>query len=195
MNIAFFDFDGTITSDDSLLKFIRFAVGDLKFLIGIIVLSPMLIAYKLKLIPNYRAKQIMLSYFFKGMNAKQFLDIANEYSLFHIQKILRPKAMERIRWHQNNGDRVVVVSASLECLLRPWCTQNLLELIGTQLEIKEDTVTGKLLSKNCYGLEKVNRIHQNFNLNDYETIYAYGDSRGDREMLEIAHEKEYKPFR
>lgn len=195
MNIAFFDFDGTITTDDSLLKFIRFVVGDMKFLVGLTVLSPMLILYKLKLIPNYRAKQIMLSYFFKGMHAEHFLKIANEYSLSHIQKILRPKAMERIQWHHDNGDCVVVVSASLECWLRPWCQQNKLELIGTRLEIKADQVTGKLLSKNCYGIEKANRIRQNYNLNNYETIYAYGDSRGDKEMLELAHEKYYKPFR
>jgi HAD superfamily hydrolase (TIGR01490 family) len=195
MNIAFFDFDGTITTNDSLLRFIRFAVGDVKFLVGLTVLSPILILYKLKLIPNHRAKQIMLSYFFKGMNAELFLKIANEYSLSHIQKIIRPKAMERIQWHHDNGDCVVVVSASLECWLRPWCQQNKLELIGTQLEIKANQVTGKLLTKNCYGIEKVNRIRQNYNLNDYETIYAYGDSRGDKEMLKLAHEKYYKPFR
>lgn len=195
MNIAFFDFDGTITTNDSLLRFIRFAVGDVKFLVGLTVLSPILILYKLKLIPNHRAKQIMLSYFFKGMNAEHFLKIANEYSLSHIQKIIRPKAMERIQWHHDNGDCVVVVSASLECWLRPWCQQNKLELIGTQLEIKANQVTGKLLTKNCYGIEKVNRIRQNYNLNDYETIYAYGDSRGDKEMLKLAHEKYYKPFR
>jgi len=195
MNIAFFDFDGTITTDDSLLKFIRFVVGDMKFLAGLALLSPMLILYKLKLIPNYRAKQMMLSYFFKGMRAEHFLEIANEYSLSHIQKILRPKAMEKIQWHHDNGDRVVVVSASLECWLRPWCDQNALELIGTRLEIKEDKVTGNLLSKNCYGIEKANRIYQNYTLDNYEMIYAYGDSRGDKEMLELAHEKYYKPFR
>ena len=41
--IAFFDFDGTITTDDSLLKFIRFVVGDRRFLLGLVVLSPMLV--------------------------------------------------------------------------------------------------------------------------------------------------------
>ena len=57
MILALFDFDGTITTDDSLIKFIRFVVGDIKTLWGMILLSPMLITYKLKLIPNYKAKQ------------------------------------------------------------------------------------------------------------------------------------------
>ena len=193
--IVFFDFDGTITTDDSLLKFIRFVVGDRRFLLGLVVLSPMLVLYKLKLIPNYKAKQYMLSWFFKGMSKEAFLKVANEYSLVHIDKILRPKAIEKINWHKNQGHKVVVVSASIECWLRPWCEKNGLELIATKLEIKDDIVTGKLLSKNCYGVEKVNRIKEIYNLKDFEYIYSYGDSSGDKQMLELAHEKFYKPFR
>ena len=84
MNLALFDFDGTITTDDSLIKFIRFVVGDAKFIWGMTLLSSMLTAYKLKLIPNYKAKQYMLSYFFKGMREEKFMQVANEYSLEHI---------------------------------------------------------------------------------------------------------------
>ena len=193
--IAFFDFDGTITTDDSLLKFIRFVVGDRRFLLGLVVLSPMLVLYKLKLIPNYKAKQYLLSWFFKGMRKVDFLKVANEYSLVHIDKILRLKAIEKINWHKNQGHKVVVVSASIECWLRPWCERNNLELIATKLEIKDDIVTGKLLSKNCYGVEKVNRIKELYDLENFDYIYAYGDSSGDKQMLEIAHEKFYKPFR
>ena len=76
MKLAIFDFDGTITTDDSLIKFIRFVIGDAKTLWGMILLSPMLITYKLKFIPNYKAKQIMLSYFFKGMDEQQFQKFA-----------------------------------------------------------------------------------------------------------------------
>ena len=195
IDLALFDFDGTITKDDSLLKFIRFVVGDGRFIFGLVVLSPILVAYKLKLIPNYKAKQYMLSWFFKGMSKDAFLKVANEYSLVHIDKILRPKAIEKINWHKNQGHKVVVVSASIEFWLRPWCEKNGLELIATKLEIKDDIVTGKLLSKNCYGVEKVNRIKEIYNLKDFEYIYSYGDSSGDKQMLELAHEKFYKPFR
>lgn len=195
MTLTLFDFDGTITTDDSLIKFIRFVVGDVKTVFGMLLLSPMLITYKLKLIPNYKAKQWMLSYFFKGMKEQQFLKVAEEYSLKHIDTILRPKAMEKIAWHKEKGHKVVVVSASIECWLKPWCEKNDLDLIATKIEISDGLVTGRFLTKNCYGIEKANRVKEVYDLNDYDYIYAYGDSRGDKELLELSDENFYKPFR
>ncbi len=193
--LALFDFDGTITTDDSLIKFIRFVVGDAKFIWGMILLSPMLTAYKLKLIPNYKAKQYMLSYFFKGMSEEKFMQVTNEYSLNHIKTILRLKAMEKIAWHKEQGHKIIIVSASIECWLKPWCDENNLDLIATKLEIEDGIVTGKFLTKNCYGIEKANRVNEAYDLSNYDYIYVYGDSRGDREMLELADESFYKPFR
>jgi phosphatidylglycerophosphatase C len=194
MNIAFFDFDGTISKDDSLFKFIRFAVGDIKFIIGLIILSPVLTLYKVKLIPNYKAKQKMLSWYFKSYSKNEFKNAANEYSLNQIDSILRPKANVKLAWHKEQSHKIVIVSASIDCWLRPWCEKNGYELIATQLEIIEDVITGNFLTKNCYGQEKVNRIKEKYNLKDYELIYAYGDSKGDKEMLSIADKKYYKYF-
>ena len=194
MKLSLFDFDGTITTEDSLIKFIRYTVGDIKTLWGMIFLSPMLIAYKLKLIPNYKAKQYMLSYFFQGMNEQQFQKVAQEYSLNHIDTILRAKAMEKIAWHKEQGHTVVVVSASIESWLKPWCDKNNIDLIATRLEIENGKLTGKFATKNCYGVEKVNRIKEKYNLEKYSVIYAYGDSSGDKEMLSIANERHYKHF-
>jgi len=193
--LALLDFDGTITTKNSLIKFIRFVVGDVKTAWGILLLSPMLITYKLKLIPNYKAKQWMFSYFFKEMNEQKFLKFAEEYSLNHIKTILRPKAIEKIVWHKEQGHKVVVVSASIESWVKPWCDKNDLDMIGTKIEIKNGMVTGKFLTKNCYGIEKVNRVQEAYNLSEYGYIYAYGDTHGDKEFLKLADEGFYKPFR
>ncbi len=195
MKLALFDFDGTITTDDSLIKFIRYAVGNIKTLYGLTLLFPTLLLYKLKLIPNYIAKQSLLTFFFKGMNEKQFKELAKDYSLNHIKTILRPKAMDKIQWHKDRGHKIIVISASIECWIKPWCDEHKLDLVATRLEIKETMVTGKLMTKNCYGLEKVTRLREAYNLNEYDYIYAYGDSRGDKELMDLADEKFYKPFR
>lgn len=193
--IAFFDFDGTVTIDDSLLKFIRFAVGDKRFLIGLLVLLPVLVLYKLKLLPNYKAKQIVFAWFFKGMPKDAFIEVASYYSLNNISKTLRQSAMQRIAWHKEQGHKVVIVSASFECWLKPWCEQEGLELLATKAEFINAVVTGRFATPNCYGEEKVSRIRAAYDLSQFNKIYAYGDTNGDKPMLALADEAFYKPFR
>lgn len=195
MNIAFFDFDGTITKKDTLMEFTKYAVGGLRFYLGFFILLPAMVFFKLKLIPNYRAKEMFLGYFFKAWSVEKFQNLADKYAKNEIDKILREKALEKLNWHKENGHEVVVVSASIDMWLKAWCEKNHLKLICTKLEIKDKKITGKILGKNCHGIEKVNRIKEVYDLNNFETIYAYGDSSGDKQMLEMAHESYYKPFR
>jgi len=194
-NLALFDFDGTISNKDSLVEFICYAVGKPRYLLGVIYLSPMLVAYKLNIIKNNKAKEIFLSHFFKDWNRNRFQDIATRYSLEKLDDIVRDKAMERIKWHKYKGDKIVVVSASIECWLKDWCKREELSLISTKLEYKDKKITGKFSTPNCYGKEKVKRIHDMYYLGDYETVYAYGDSIGDKELLELANEPSFRPFR
>ena len=83
----------------------------------------------------------------------------------------------------------------MECWVKPWCDKNNIDLISTRLEVKDNKLTGKFATKNCYGREKVNRVKEAYDLSQYNHIYAYGDSRGDRELLALADESFYKPFR
>lgn len=194
MQLALFDFDGTITTKDSLADFIQYAIGKPKYYLGLLKLSPILIAYKLKFIPNYIAKEKLISYFFKGWDDELFQDIADKYSINQIDKITRLVAIEKINWHQNQNHQVVIVSASMECWLKKWCEKHNIDLIATGLEIQNGKVTGRFATKNCYGIEKVNRIKKKYDLSKYNVIYAYGDSSGDNEMLSIANERYYKYF-
>jgi len=61
--IAFFDFDGTITTKDTLLELIKYQKGRLLFYIGFLINAPYLVAYKLKIIRNSTAKQKVLHFF------------------------------------------------------------------------------------------------------------------------------------
>ena len=72
MKLYAFDFDGTITTKDTFIAFIRFVKGDLRTFLGLLLYAPILIMMKLKLYPNWKAKQQLFTYFFKGMNMKEF---------------------------------------------------------------------------------------------------------------------------
>jgi HAD superfamily hydrolase (TIGR01490 family) len=194
MILALFDFDGTITRKDSFIHFIIFALGVRRFITGLLVLSPFLIAYKLKVISNSKAKEIVFGFFFRGWNADRFKEIAYNYSRDKLPLIVRKTAMKRIKWHKQEGHKVVIVSASIDDFLKNWCDMNELDLIATKIEVKDGKLTGKFLSKNCYGQEKVSRLKDQFNLTEFEYIYAYGDSRGDREMFALANEVHHAYF-
>ena len=69
------------------------------------------------------------------------------------------------------------------------------KIVGTQVEVEDGLLTGRFLTKNCYGQEEVNRILAIYpNRKEYELI-AFGDSEGDKELLDFADEVHYKPFR
>lgn len=195
MKLALFDFDGTITTRDSLVDFIQFAVGKRAYYMGLLALSPMLITYVIKLTPNDRAKERMIAHYFRGWDKARFEKIANSYALKEIDRIVRPDALSKMQWHQKQGDRVVVISASMKCWLKAWCAMQGAELLSTELEFVDERLSGRFKTKNCYGPEKVNRIKAYLNLKEYAYIYAYGDSSGDRELLALADEAYYKPFR
>ena len=52
-----FDFDGTLTTSDTLLEFIKYAKGKGRFLMVFLMYSPLLVLMKLHLYPNWKAKQ------------------------------------------------------------------------------------------------------------------------------------------
>ena len=143
MKIAFFDFDGTITRQDSTIEFIRYLVGDAKFIIGLLVLFPLMILYKVKIISNNEIKQIIVSYYFKGKSFEYFKNKAEYFSLHKLNSLIRKKAIEKISWHKEKGHIVVVVSASIDLWLRPWCQANDIKLISTMLETDNKIITGK----------------------------------------------------
>ncbi len=193
--LALFDFDGTITTRDTLFVFARFIVGLKKFWLGIIFLAPWLIANRLGWVSAQKAKEIFLKYFFKDITTEKFERLCDQFGMQVLPTLIRPQALEAIEKHKQNGARIVIVSASCEDWIAPWANQLGIEVIATRLEKREDKITGRILGLNCNGSEKVTRIREKINLAEYSFVAAYGDSSGDHAMLELATQKFFKPFR
>jgi HAD superfamily phosphoserine phosphatase-like hydrolase len=193
--LVLFDFDGTITTSDTLLQFLIFYKGYFRFLAGMMLLSPVLLLYIFKLIPNWKGKQICLRYFLGGDELDYFNGRCREFSDTILPALIRPDAEKAILQYKQQNAIVAVVSASAENWIRPWCEKHGILCIGTQLEVKDNKLTGNFCGANCYGPEKVKRIEKQFLLSDYQEIIAYGDSSGDKEMFGIAHQQHFKPFR
>lgn len=187
-----FDFDGTLTTRDSFLEFIRYVCGNWAFCKGILRYSPLLVLMKLGYYPNWKAKQKVFAYFFKGMPLKDFAQQGRLFALDR-QHLLRPQGVDMVKQAQAEDAEVLIVSASIDHWVQPFFPE--VKVVGTQVEVEEGRLTGRFLTKNCYGQEKVNRILALYpHRNEYELI-AFGDSAGDKELLAFADEAHYKPFR
>lgn len=193
--LALFDFDGTITTRDTLIEFVHFYRGKPKFWLGMAMLAPTMAMYKIGLMPNWKAKQFFLAQYFKDEMAEVFNQRCRDFADQKLPNLLRPGALAAIEDYKRTGATIAVVSASAENWVKPWCDKLGILCLSTRLEVVEGRITGNILGKNCYGDEKACRIRESFDLSEFKHIVAYGDSSGDKEMLELAHEKHYKPWR
>jgi HAD superfamily hydrolase (TIGR01490 family) len=193
--IAFFDFDGTITTKDTLLEIIKFLRGKAAFYAGFLLYSPWLLAYKMNFFPNDRVKQKILTYFFSGIPEQIFQEKCDLFTKVKLPEMIRPAAITEINRLRAMGFEIVVISASAGNWIRNWTSSYALKLISSKLEVKNGLITGKIEGKNCHGEQKVICIMEQWNLKEFDEIYAYGDSSGDKPMLALATKSFYKPFR
>ena len=180
-----FDFDGTLTTCDTLLEFIRFACGAPRFLLGFLFHAPLLVLMKMRLYPNGKAKQRVFTWFFKGMPVEAFDALCQDFAHTH-RHLLRPDVVSALEQALAEGSEVLVVSASIDNWVQPFFPS--VTVLGTQIEVADGRLTGRFLTLNCYGQEKVRRILALHPDRSSYRLTAYGDSRGDREMLAFADE-------
>lgn len=195
MRLAIFDFDGTITRHDSFLDFIIFCHGLPRAGLGLILNSPFVLLMVLKLYPRGQTKERIWEYFFQNWSNEKFERCAQNFVNDRLPRILRPKAVEKLNWHKAQGHRIVVASASFENYLKFWTKKEGFDLIATQGKVLDGNLTGKFATPNCHGEEKARRLRETYDLKDFDHIYAYGDSKGDLALKQIANEFHYKPFR
>ena len=192
MKVHAFDFDGTLTRRDTLVEFIRYVKGDKEFLKCFLRYSPQLVAMKVGLYPNWKVKRQVFTYCFAGMKEEVFNDFSTRFAQAK-SSLMRPAGVEKIRSLLQDDCQVVVVSASVENWVRPFFgdLSDAIQFLCTRVEVKDGVLTGRFLTKNCFGKEKVARLRTLYPDRRAIELTAYGDSRGDREMLDYANEGYY----
>ena len=102
-NIAAFDFDGTLTTRDSFLAFIKFACGTVSYYTGFLRFTPQLILMLLHLYPNWKAKERIFGHFFKGWQYSWFKALGEDFSA-EIDMMRNEATIQRLREHVERGD-------------------------------------------------------------------------------------------
>ena len=192
MQLALFDFDHTVTTHDTYARFLRRVATPAQLARARWAVGPWLLAYRAGLISAEAMRARVTLLVFRDRDREEIAAHGEPFAQQALPPLLRPEAMARIDWHRAQGHHLVLVSGSLDLYLQPWCRQHGLELICNRLaEDGRGRLTGRYEDGDC-GPHKAARIKARYDLPSYERIHAYGDSREDRAMLALAHERWYR---
>jgi phosphatidylglycerophosphatase C len=193
--IVAFDFDGTLTVRDSFTAFLKWRTSRPRYNLGMLRLTPAALSYLVHQ-DRGRIKAAAVKEFLAGVPRERLEEEARAFAKVMAPRLLRPDAVEVWRrWRQRRA-KLVIVTASPDVVVAPFARGLGADLLlGTELAYDErDRVTGAFLGPNCRGPEKVVRLQAEFGP-DVRLTAAYGDTSGDREMLQIADEAGYQVFK
>jgi len=194
---AAFDCDGTLIRGDATRHLLLSCRGPLGLAADLLLLAPELMAWKLGRLSTASLKQALLDRVLQATPAarRQAVMAGLEQDLV---RQLRPEALARLRWHQQQGHRCLIVSASPEPLIAPLAQHLGVELLATGCTdplLVSPTQPLRLTTANCKGPEKLRRLERHLGfLPPSPQLEAYGDSRGDRELLQASGRPHWRSF-
>jgi len=188
--VAAFDFDATLTNRDTVVPFLRRFTTIPRF-------TTSMVPHAFSLVPvavrrdRDGLRKLATRLVFAGRPVSDVEREAVAHGATIAESWLRPDTTARLRWHAEQGHRVVIVSASYEQYVQVVADRlGDVGVAATQLDVVDGQCTGDLRGENCRGPEKVRRLDawlRELGLERPEvTLYAYGDSAGDRELLAAA---------
>ncbi|MDP3170000.1 MAG: HAD family hydrolase [Polaromonas sp.] len=196
VEVAAFDFDGTLTRRDTLLPYLWRGLGWPRFLLALLLSSPWLAAFALRLMSNHRAKARLLKVALGGRSDEEIAQWTAAFVQHDLPAQWQPDMLARLRRHQQLGHCCVIVSASPGIYLHE--AGRMLGVDGvlcTELVTRAGALTGGMATPNCHGQEKVRRLQDWLavrGLPQAVVLHAYGDSSGDVPLLNLADYAHYQ---
>lgn len=201
--VAAFDFDGTLTRRDTFTVFLARGLGWPRFMWALLRCSPWLAGYALRLVPNNVAKARLMQATLAGRSVAEMQGWTAQWLAKDFPGQLREDAMAHLARHREAGHCCVMVSASPDIYLAQVAQQLGFDvLLCTEMEVTGEgearRLTGRMRTPNCHGEQKVARLRAwaagYFGSAGLEgvTLYAYGDTSGDKPMLRLARYAWYR---
>jgi HAD superfamily hydrolase (TIGR01490 family) len=187
--VAAFDVDGTLTTRDSVVPYLRRVAGATRLALSVARHPLLAVTTAIGRGDRDRLKEAVVGPLVRGRRREELDEIGARYAHDVLAHRTRADTVARLAWHRAQGHRVVLVSASLRSYLEPFARDVLGgvdAVLCTDLEVDADGVcTGRLAGRNCRGPEKVRRLAAWLGT-DGRVAWAYGDSSGDAELLAAA---------
>lgn len=192
MSLAIFDLDNTLLADDSDYLWGQFLVDQ-----GIVD-GNYYAEENERYYQQYKQGQLdifeFLNFALKPLADNSMHDLLQWRTQFIkevITPILLPAAQELIRIHKQQGDTILVITATNQFVTEPIVNlYGITHLIATTPELKNNQFTGKVEGAPCFQEGKVTRLQQwlQEHVHTLEGSWFYSDSHNDLPLLkQVSH--------
>lgn len=188
-----FDFDGTLTYKDTMFLYLKF-YNSAKFKVQFVKHIPLFILLKLKLADAEKVKKNFISSILKGQSKKKIEEKSQLFFEEYFPELFRKNALDFLQNIDHHSTESYIVTASLDIWVKPFAQHFDIQLLATEAEFQNDIFTGNFKTPNCNGIEKVNRIKQAIEGKKFDKKIAFGDTSGDKPMLNFANESHFRFF-
>lgn len=192
--LSVFDFDGTLTRHDSFVPFLKFAFGRREFSRRVLMLALPSISFLARRMTRDELKSRLVSTFLTGVDAEWVSKKAVDFCAVSWFQLMRPSGLSSVVAELESGSEVTLCSASPALILKPFADRLGIKLIGTELEVVAGVLTGRIAGNNCRCENKVLRLEAVYGPLTQYRLRAWGDTRGDYELLSAAQEAHWRYF-
>lgn len=170
---------------DSFPRFLIFCAGWPRFVLASFIFLPRILLFKLKIIDGSKLKLSFFAKVFSKFSEDELVDAGERFvrNLFE-KHLFNCDLLKILEIHRDNGDEVVVVSASFDVWISPFARNLGISFIATNLQYENGIFKGRYNTPNCKGEEKVNRLKEIFQLDAY-SILSYGN-KDDHAVFKIS---------
>lgn len=188
-----FDFDGTLTTEDTMFLFLKF-FDSKRYRRMYAKHVPLFAMLKLKLVEAENVKKSFIASVLKNQTKERIETAAEAFFQKYYPGIIRENALEFINHIDRNKTECYLVTASMDIWVKPFAEKFNMKLISTRAEFVDGVFTGSFIGKNCNGEEKLHRIKEALGTKKFDKKVAFGDSAGDKQMLSYADESFFRFF-
>jgi phosphatidylglycerophosphatase C len=179
---VFVDFDGTLYQRDSLLDFLVFTVGAWKAYTQLLFLLPEYFFSADKAVVKNKWLQRTLGHASESelqASAKRFIPI--------LEKKLNNSVLSKIEQYQLNQAEIVVLSASLDLWIKPFCANRGYSCIATPSVFRQQRFAGFEVKENVKGKLKLTLAQEHAHFSSTHTV-AFGNEKSDLLLLRAVNE-------
>lgn len=189
MELFAFDFDKTITKSDTILPICRFLTEYYNSIFLFRLIQFNFILFRLRLISSKKFKEKIVLLLLKGKSIDDIENIVSEFITTYIDELFNQKIIDLIKKEKNSGSTVIIVSSNLELFVKPVKKIfSIDQVYGTKIKSCNSIIGEGIEGENCSGIRKAEIVNELKSKYQFENVIAYGDSKGDFDMLRLADE-------